>query len=369
MNQYRRTFIKRSLKTTTACLLFGGVTTPVLSKEQEDKRNQAKIIMAFASPYDTEAWRYSPHMHQQLKDNIETLTQGQVFVDITDKGRAGVGTDLMAQVTRGHIAGALVSAANLTPAAPELDILNIPFWAAEKQRYLNLVTSDIWKQLILDKISAQGRLDILFPYIVGGRTIATTRNYPQEITAPDDLQNVVFRVPSSPVLTQFYNMLGARAVSVPWKDAADFSQKGLIQALDPSIIGLYNGPNNLRSEIENIVELDSVHDGWMAVISQKWREKLPNNLREAIEAAAKLTFEQHLQQVNRVSDNCRQAFANANVKTYQLSNEQRAKWVEQAGHQKEEWQAVKSQLLGDVSLFEQLLEAAGANNQFSIGAV
>ena len=97
--------------------------------EQLSLRDAASHVMTFGSPYVTEDWRSSPHMHQQLKANIQQMSQGQIYVDIQDSGKVGIGLELAASVSRGAIAAALVSVSNLSRVAPELDILNIPFWS------------------------------------------------------------------------------------------------------------------------------------------------------------------------------------------------------------------------------------------------
>lgn len=325
--------------------------------------------MVFASPYSSQQWQYLPHMHQQIKENIEQLSEGRIFVEIRDGGQAGVGTELMAQVSRGHVSAALVSASNLSRAAPELDILNIPFWAAENQQYLNLVTSPTWRRVILNKIAQQGRFEVMFPYIVGARTAASTKTYNKRFSLPTDLQEVIFRIPASKVLNQFYQLLDTQAVNVPWKEVAGFSRKNLIHAMDPCISGLYGGPDNLRTQIGIISEIESVHDGWMAVMSQKWRNTLPPDLQEVVKKASEITFKQQLAWSNPCVENCRKAFSDIGVGFYTPNAEEKAQWRQVAGHQRAEWTAVKKQILGNAAVFDELLEATQSNHGYSLSAV
>lgn len=148
------------------------------------------------------------------------IKDGRIFVNIVDAGELGIGTELMAAVARGQVAGALISVSNLSRALPILDILNIPFWASDNQTYLNLVTSSYWQQNVLDVIKKTSPLEVLFHYVVGARTLSATKKCSRIFRLPNELHEIVLRVPASRVLTQFYKMTPAHVVDVPWSRMA-----------------------------------------------------------------------------------------------------------------------------------------------------
>ena len=334
-------------------------------EEQEQKRS-AEYILVFASPYKTSERDYCPHMHLEFKQNVENMTQGKVYVEIADDGVLGVGHELMASVSRGQISGALVSVSNLAPAAPELDILNIPFWASEQQAYLNLVTSKAWNDLIISKIKTAGKLDPLFHYLPGARTVTSTKRSGKRIRVPDDIVNTVFRVPRSPVLKVFYQLIGAPAVDVAWKDVALMAKMGRIAAMDPSVVGLFNGPNGLRHHIGVISQLQSVYDGWLAVISQHWLANLPINLRLSLREAAEKTFIDHLAVVGQIDANCKKAFERLGTSIYVPTPAEREEWQTRGGYTHKRWDSIKSNVLGNRRSFMQLLEATKINNGYRV---
>ncbi len=367
-NSERRKFI------TQTCVLGAGTALsyclPGLCETQADLneemmlRKTAKYHMVFASPYASEDEHFSPHMHQQLKKNIQEITQGKIYVDIQDKGKLGVGTELMAKVSRGHISAALVSVSNLSPAAPKLDILNIPFWSANNQDYLNLITSQTWQKLIIERIVKQGRIDILFHYVPGPRTASSTKTYGKTFKTPQDLQGVTFRIPSSKSLRKYYDLVGTNSVKVAWKKVAYLAKNGRIDALDPSVIGLHNGPGGLRDHIGVISAIESVHDGWVAVINQHWLNSLPLNLRLLLRDAAEKTFQQHLSKVVDITHACISDFNRRGTKIYIPTDEEKAFWIKQCGHQRPEWNAVKNRILGKTAEFHKLLDATKINNGY-----
>jgi len=364
----RRHFIKSSLTlgASTAVYLQCPTLSFAANTLELDKKARAQYTLIFASPYDSAQSHFTPHMHLEFKHNIESLSQGRIYVDIQDKGRLGVGTELMAAVKRGHVAAALISVSNLSRALPMLDILNIPFWAAENQAYLNLITSEIWQERVLERIKNQGELEVLFHYIPGPRTVTTTKEYNKVIKSPEDLNHVIFRVPASKVLTEYYKMTGANVVSVPWSETARLSRIGQIQALDPGFVGLYSGPDNLKKEIGTISTISSVQDAWVCAINQRWLNKLPKEIRLIVKDASELTFKQHILGVGENTQNCIDGLLQSGCKIYRPNSDELQIWQEMFGHQQPKWTEIKKQLLGDLKTFDKLLESTKQNNGYLI---
>jgi len=364
----RRRTIKTAFELCASASFF--CTFPALTQinfnlEEETRISRsAKYRMVFASPYSNDEWKVTPHMHAELKKNVQEMSQGQIFVDIRDDGEEGVGPVLMEKVSRGILSAALVSASNLSPVAPELDILNIPFWSASNQKYINLVTSSSWKKLIIDKINSQRKIHILFHYVPGSRTATSTKIYGKTIRTPSDTKGVRFRIPSSNVLKVFYGLTGALPQKVAWGKVAEYSKNNLIDAMDPSIIGLFSGPGRLRNHIGVISEIDSVHDGWVAVISQRWFQSLPPKLRIVLHEAAEKTFIEHLTKVAQVTEYCKQGFETLGTKIHTPSDDEKAIWLEFCGHNHPAWAPVKRRIIGSQKRFNELLEAANVNNGY-----
>lgn len=368
----RRKYLKMLLKTGLVSAIGSSISTSQHSPPKHDKvdimtNKHHEFTMVFASPYATADADYCPHMHHELKHNIETLSSGRISVQIQDSGALGIGHELMVRLVRGHVSAALVSVSNLTPAAPALDILNIPFWAASDQEYLNLVTSNVWKSLVLDKISQQGLLEVLFHYLPGPRTLSTSKEYGKVIRTPDELKNVIMRVPRSQVLKQLYNMLNASVVDVDWKDVSSLAKMGRIEAFDPSLVGLYNGPNDLNRHVGSSTQIESVQDGWLAVVSQRWLASLPPDLRAILDKASEMTFTQHLATTKIVQQTCAKKLVESGTTLYTPTREEQRDWIRRCGSQRREWLDTKKNLLGDVDTFERLIAATKVNNGYHLG--
>ncbi|ASP39511.1 hypothetical protein CHH28_12875 [Bacterioplanes sanyensis] len=317
--------------------------------------------LRFASPYRTIEAPTSPHMHEQIKEVVERLSDGRIQVDILENGAAGIGPELMAKVSRGMVDAALVSASNLSPIAPILDILNIPFWSASNDAYDRLVRSTVWRRLIVDHINNAGAIYVWFPYVVGARTLATGKHWPQAITHPDQLVDAVVRVPSSELLRHCYTIAGGRTRRVDWGEVSKSLQLRQIDIIDPSISSLYSGPDGLRHHIAHISQIESVHDGWMAVINQNWLRSLPASLQDVMYAAGDEIQALQPKIARQADDAAKQLFSAAGVDIHQLDDEQRAHWQQRCGHQHPSWRRFKRDILGNELLFDELLAAANGD--------
>ncbi len=359
----KRDFLIKAMKYCSAAGAFGAFpqafANSITFDEHEEYELEAKAehVMVFGSPYDSNNWRFSPHMHQEFKKSVQELSGGRIFVKIKDNGSVGIGPKLMVAIARGQVSAGLVSMSNLSPVAKELDILNIPFWSADNEPYINLVKSPIWKSLVLDKIKAQGKIEVLFHYAVGARTATSVKSYNKLIKRPDDLKGVVFRVPASKTLGVFYRLAGATPRKLAWGITADSARRGMFEALDPGIIGLYNGPGNLKDEIAYISRIHSVHDGWCAVVSQEWLKSVPPDLKEVLATASQQTFEKQVQRTAEITEDCVKYFELMGAKVYTPNQDEMQEWIEQCGHMRPEWRDVKKEILGDSKLFDHLLAA------------
>ncbi|MDE3272854.1 TRAP transporter substrate-binding protein [Pseudoalteromonas sp. G4] len=367
----RRNFIHSTTALLASTLVPSSFLSYALSAEKlkaQDitAKQNADHILTFASPYKTEESEYIPHMHQVFKHNIETMSEGKIYVDIKDGGQIGSGTDLMAAVTRGRVDAALISVSNLSRALPVLDVLNIPFWANSNQAFLNLISSTYWQQQVVNKIKVQGVVEVLFHYITGGRTLSTTKHTNKVIKTPNDLRGLVLRVPASKVLKQFYSMTDAHVIEINWAKVASMARSGHIDVIDPGVIGLYAGPDNLRDTISTISHFNTVPDAWVNVVNQKWLSQLPLALRLIVREASHQTFLNQISQLASIEDNCNTAFKNAGCTLFTPDQTTLALWQDQFGQHRHEWRDVKKELMGSVKAFDYLVEASNSPSPYQL---
>jgi len=81
--------------------------------------------------------------------------------------------------------------------------------------------------------------------------------------------------------------------------------------------------------------------------------------------AAEKTFRDHLIRVVLVTNFCKQEFEKLGTKIYTPTDDEKAQWIEQCGHTRPEWNAIKMEILGDPDIFFKLLAATKINNGYT----
>ena len=126
-------------------LLISEEAAAASAKEERARKKAAKYNMTIATAYVLGATRSYPIMQLDFKENIQNLTNGQVYVKLAPGGQLGAGGALAQKVQQGTIQAAQHSLANFAPFAPVVDLINLPYFCGENQKFVNLVGSDAWR--------------------------------------------------------------------------------------------------------------------------------------------------------------------------------------------------------------------------------
>ncbi|WP_268967899.1 TRAP transporter substrate-binding protein DctP [Veronia nyctiphanis] len=228
----RRRFLELSGKYGfTAALVAGAAGTllspeasAAISKEEARRQKAAKYTMTIATAYILGASRSYPIMQLDFKENIQNMTNDQVYVKLAPGGQLGAGGALAQKVQQGTIQAAQHSLSNFSSFAPVVDLINIPYWCGENQKFTNLVNSAAWKNEVDAKIADRG-FKALWYVCIDPRVVALRKGRDEIIKTPDQLEGIKFRVPGSKILQQFYRLLGANPTPVAWGETPSASNK------------------------------------------------------------------------------------------------------------------------------------------------
>lgn len=326
------------------------------SAEEAEREAAAEHVMTIATAYRLGTTRTFPVMQLHLKENIQNASRGKVYVRLVPNGSLGAGAELAEKVQNGTIQAAQHSMANFAPFASAVDIINLPFWCGDNQKFVNLVNSDIWKSEV-DARVAQNGFKVLLYQPVDPRTVSVRRGLRDEpIKTPEDIRGIKFRVPGSKILAQTYSLLGANPTPIAWGETPSALRQGVADALDPNVMGL--NLFGFKDIVSHVTFTRTVPDGGVYSCNAEWFDALDSETREAVEWGARITFLQNLSQVPSSRNFAMNEMAAAGVEFYSPTEEEMAQWVEAAGAQRPEWDDVKKELVGSIDTFEKLREAA-----------
>ncbi len=331
--------------------------------DEAARQKAATHIMIFATEYKEDAYKTYPIMQTQFKENLQTLSKGAAYVKLFPAGQLGVGSALAQKVQAGTVQGGAVSLSNFSPFTPVVDVINIPFWCGDNQRFANLVTSAAWNNEITPKVTAKGYKP-MFYYTVDPRTVATRKGLGKVIKTPDDMRGLKMRVPGSKLLQQFYRLAGANPTVVAWAETPTALKQGVADALDPAVGALYTF--GFLDILENITLVESVPDAQMFAANYAWFQAMPKSLQNIFEAASEKTQAESFAQILVARKASMDAFGKVGVKFYTPTSAEHGKWVEAAGDQRPEWNDIKKELAGSLEAFDKLKKAANTKGRITI---
>lgn len=334
-----------------------------IARKETELEAAAEHTMILGTAYAPGVSRSYPIMQLDFKENIQNASLGKIYVQLAASGRVGASGALARKVQKGTIQAGQCSISNFSPFVPEVDLINIPYWCSENQKFVNLVTSDIWKQEIHPKMGARGFKPLWYPCI-DPRTLALGKETRGTITSPEQIIGIRFRIPNSKILQSLYRHLGTNPVLVEWVEAANAIRMGSVDALDPSLGALYVfGFGNLLSQINFI---DIVQDAQVYFCNLEWFNRLPKPLRASIDFASEMTMRQNHAQVPAARAHAKMQMTAAGVRLNTLSQDEKSRWIEKVGAQLAIWDDVKKRLLGSVGKFEQFKEAAETEGNYHV---
>ncbi len=371
-SEERRAFLRASAKlgATTALIVAAAGTLgsseamAQTAKEEKERQKGAKATMTIGTAYRIGTTRSYPIMQLNLKENIQNLTNGHVYVKLGPGGQLGVGTKLAQKVQSGTIQAAQHSLSNFAPFAPAVDLINIPYWCGPNQNFVNLITSKIWDQEVNSRVRAKG-FKPLFYFCIDPRTAAKRRGLGGgPFKTPDDLKGIKFRVPGSKILQQYYRLLGSNPTPVAWGETPSAIKQGVADALDPAVEALY--AFGFKDILSWVTFSKPVPDSQVYSCNLAWFESLPKKVQEGIDFASEVTFQQNLAQVPASRAFAMAEMAKAGVKFYVPTKDELASWAAKAGQQLKEWDEWKIKLGGSLKNFEKLREAANTQGKYTV---
>jgi TRAP-type C4-dicarboxylate transport system substrate-binding protein len=334
----------------------------VVRKEAELKAAAAHT-MILGTAYPIGVSRSYPIMQLDFKENIQNTSKGAIYVQLVPGGKLGGGSALAHKVQTGTIQAAQHSISNFAPFAPAADVINIPYWCGQNQKFVNLVTSEIWKNEINPKVEARGFKALWYPCI-DPRTIAVRKGVKGPIKTPEQMQGIKFRVPNSKILQRFYRKLGANPIPVEWVEAANAMKRGYTDALDPSVEALF--VFGFKDLLSSITFNAAVPDAQVYSCNLKWFESLPSDVQESVEFASEITMRQNHAKIPAARAYAMAEMKKAGVEFYVPTADEMAQWVEKAGAQLPIWNDIKKELLGSLPKFDKLLEAANRQSNYYV---
>ncbi len=331
--------------------------------EDAARRKSAKFFMTFATEYKLEDFVKYPVMQAAFRDNVWEASKKQMYVRLFPAGQLAVGAALAQRIQAGTVQGGAVSLSNFSPYTKTVDLINIPYWCGENQKFANLVTSSAWNNEITPKVVEKGYKP-MFYFTVDPRTVATRRGFGKAIRTPDDMRGVKMRVPPSKLLQKFYRLAGANPTVVSWGETATAIKQGVADALDPALSAL--ATFGFSDILETVSFVRSVPDAQMFAANAAWFNALPKDQQQGFDTASQITQLQTFAQIEKARTESMRLMAATGTKFYNPTADEFKRWSEVCGESRKEWDEDKIELAGSLANFDKLKAAANSKGSITV---
>lgn len=256
----------------------GGGKTP--AEKESDGKAAEKIILKFAA-VNNKTHPAVVALNEVFKPRVEQLTGGRVEVQVFDSGQLGGERDVMEQLQLGTVQMSYISPV-LGAIDPAINILDLPFLFKDED-HVDKVLDGLIGEKILAGLPSKGLRNI--GWMENGFRVVTNSKRP--INKLEDIKGLKIRTPEAPVSVAIFKALGANVTPLAFNELYSALSQGVVD-------GQENAYNTVATssffEVQKYVaQTNHMWGSFAILVSEKWWQKQPGDIKEAIIQATKET--------------------------------------------------------------------------------
>jgi len=211
---------------------------------------------------------------------VEELSHGKIKVEVYPNAQLGKDKVVLRKMKFGTVQMAAPSFSKFTGLVPQLGLFDLPFLFKDENHLHKVLDGEVGKKL-LDMVTKKGY--VALAYWDNGFKQLTDSKRP--LIKPEDCRGLKFRVMSSKVLIEQFKALGAIPVVLPFSEVYSALQQGVVDGQENTISNIYT---KKFYEVQRYMTMTNHgYLGYMVVMSKKFWNKLPNDLKNVIKQAIK----------------------------------------------------------------------------------
>lgn len=194
-------------------------------------------------------WQYA----EKFKESIERLSDGKLKVQL----KFGVTTehDIVMNIAEGKSHMGMVATNNLTPFAPSLGFLALPYIFPNEAGIKKLFHAPLMDK-IADRAGLESNVRPLSFFIGGYRLLA---NSTKIVKKTADLRGLRIRVPRNQLMIETFRAWGLEPVPLPWTEVWPALESGIIQGQENPINIIFDGVNKTQKVWDVLTYITNIH--------------------------------------------------------------------------------------------------------------
>jgi len=256
---------------------------------------------------------------------VKELSHGKIEVRVYPNAQLGGDKVILRKMKFNAVQMAAPTFSKFTGLVPQLGLFDLPF-LFKNENHLHKVLDGEVGQKLLDMVTKKGY--VALAYWDNGFKVMSDNKRP--LIKPDDCKGLKFRVMSSKVLIEQFKALGAIPMVLPFSEVYSALQQGVVNGQENTISNIYT---KKFYEVQKYMTMTNHgYLGYLVVMSKKFWNRLPNNLKADIKQAMKEATEKERIWAKQLNNTQLQKIKEYAKKTGKLqidylTKEQREAWV------------------------------------------
>lgn len=268
--------VKRVIFSVKRLLIIISLAISLSSCAHKSDKNPKFIFKASMLVKENHTWYKAFIFFGKL---IEERSNGRMKLEVYPSEQLAKELEAI-RLIRAEVIDMTISAASLTNFAEILTFSDIPFLLKDTIAMNKLINSSIGKRIEREMIEKIGVRNIGY-FQRGERHLTSNR----PIKHPDDLKELIIRVPNAPSYVVAWKALGAKPTPMAFSEVFSSLQQGTIEAQENPFAMIKNAG---FSEVQKYLNLTGHVLSWgYPIIGEKQFQKLPDDLKTIFLQAAK----------------------------------------------------------------------------------
>lgn len=304
-------------------------TAPAASTEETAETETAEApaasgdVITINVGYENATTEPAAKAVEKWKELVEEKSGGSIVLELFPNSALGKKTDLIDQMIMGENVITVADGAFLADyGVPDFGIFYAPFMFDNWDEEWAVIDSD-WYAGLCDQLAANGGLRVLSSnWIYGSRDIMSIK----PITLPEDLKGLKLRVSSNDLSITSFNDLGAASVGMDMGDVYQALQAGTIDAVENPVVSLAN--RSFQEVAKYVVRDGHILATSMWVCGESFYASLTEEQQQILCECADEAGLYNNELQDAATEEALQILADAGVTVTELTDEQKAAWIE-----------------------------------------
>ena len=256
---------------------------------------------------------------------VEELSHGKIKVEVYPNAKLCSDKDVLSKIKLNAIQMAAPSFSKFTVFVPQLALFDLPF-LFNNEDHLHKVLDGEVGQILLDLVNKKGYVALAY-WDNGFKQLSNSK---KALIKPEDAKGLKFRIMCSKVLIEQFRILNAVPIILPFSEVYSAIQQGIVDGQENAISNIYT--KKIYKVQKYMTITNHGYLGYMVVISKKFWNKLPDNLKAIIKQAIKEATEKERIWAKEINDKQfakikEYAQKSGKLQIIYLTKEQRKAWV------------------------------------------